>query len=906
MPFIFRKLLKLRNTLIRRQRHESDEIEEITEEKWIADFSKPKHTRFDIKSESSYDANLRKNLFYSGYSMALGLKKTGCIAWTEAPERRYRDLAISGSIRIDARGGYGAGGILFRMVDNETYYSFLISSKSYFRLDAVRNGSPLPLVGWTELPLSKGAALAPDQTVDFSIIVYGSHIIVLLKGRWAAEIDDSSILEGTIGFAAASYESGDPTYRVIRESENVFYSAEVFLESLNLDSRIDEVSSLYEKWRESPEIDSRARLNLAETFAAMEQYSTAMIQLRKAWDTSGHRRTQGEYLFAGRLARQLGLLAEAENLISGCFQADINSHEGKEALVEMAKILNAGERFKELKDFCVESIKIKPNDPVLLNFQGHAYWNLGENKKAAEAYSAAFELDKKNGIIAKNAANVYDVMGRKKEAIKKYIEAGKAFLQTGNYNDLGLLVPKLLSFGEDYWEARSLAGKWAFAVEDWKMAKEEFAMAEKLRKAKRPKPRKDGAQVFLEALLLVMAGNRKDALPLLEEAAALEKDYALFHFRLAENIFLLKDDSDDPQMLKEMEIALALSQKENLKENLDLDTEENLDEEKSAAKENEGIFGWINNFAAQVALKKGNLDAAARHLEKARSVLGDLPAVRINQGVLFYLQGSLDKALEVLSADKKDDPEGIMANCAGNLLVRSRRFEEADERYRQALSCQSDNVEYLCNRATCLMEINLYGEADNLLSRAHLKAPNPALLEMISYVAAKKGEYPRAEQACHSALEIDPNHAPSLISLGWIFIAQNKNTEAIEVLQRLDKMILNNNSAKNRGELRSHLEALFYMTIECASCPRNWKVPRECKPAPAIRLQAMPPDELPAGSCLDCGKTYCIGCAKEHLDSSGRFVCPTCGRRLKLINEGLKKIVHDWAVKDGLINKNSN
>jgi len=895
MPSVFRKLLKIRNTLSRR-RPEPDETDEIVEEKWIADFSKPKHARFDIKSESSYDANLRKNLFSSGYSMALGLKKTGCIAWTEAPERRYRDLIISGSIRIDAIGGYGAGGIFYRMVDSETYYSFLISSKSYFRLDAVRNGMPLPLVGWTELPLSTGAELAPDQAVDFSLIVYGSHIIILIRGRWAAEVDDSSILEGTIGFAAASYESGDPTYRVIRDSENGSYSAEVFLESLNLDSRINEVSSLYEKWRESPDIDSKARLNLAETFAAMEQYSVAMIQIRKAWDTSGHKKTQGEYLFAGRLAQQLGLLAEAESFISECFQADVDSREGKEALVEMAKILYAGERFKELKNFCTESIKVKPNDPVLLNLLGHAYWNLGKNKKAAKAYSDAFKLDKGNGIIAKNAGNVYDVMGLKEEAIEKYIEAGKAFLQAANYNDLGLLVPKLISLDKDNWEARSLAGKWAFAVEDWKMAREEFALAEKLRKAKQPKSKKDGAQVFLEALLLIMEGKRKEALPLLEEAAALEKDYALLHFRLAENIFLLKDDCDDPQMLKEMEIALALTQKEDL------------DEEKSAAKENEGLTGWINNFAAQVALKKGNLNTAARHLEKARSVLGDLPAVRVNQGVLFNLQGSLDKALETLSADKKDDPDGIMANCAGNLLVRSRRFEEADEKYRQALSCQGDNIEYLCNRAACLMEMNLYGEADSLLAYALQKNTSPALLEMISYVAAKKGEYPRAEQACHSALEIDPNHAPSLISLGWIFIEQGKNKEATGVLRRLDemidKMIVDDNSAKNVEELRSRLQELFYMTIECGSCSRNWKVPRECKPVPLIRLQAMPPDELPAGSCLDCGKTYCIGCAKEHLDSSGRFVCPTCGRTLKLVNEGLKQIVYDWAIESGIANTN--
>jgi len=905
MPIVFRKLVKLRNILTR-QRPEPDETE-ITAEKWVADFSKPKQARFDIKSESSYDANLRKNLFSTAYSLALCLKKTGCIAWTDAPERRYRDLAISGSIRIDTRGGYGAGGMFFRMVDSETYYSFLISSRGYFRLDAVRNGMPFPLIGWTEFPHSIGASLAPDQTVDFSIIAYGSHITILLKGHWAAEVEDNSILEGTIGFAAASYESGDPTYLVINESDNISYTVEAFLESLTLDSRIGEVSSLYDKWRENPDIDPGARLNLAETFAAMKQYSVAMTQLHKAWDTNGYKKTQGEYLFAGRLAQELGLLDEAEKYISECFQADVDSNEGKEALVEMAKILYAGGRYKELKDFCTESVKVKPDDPVLLNLQGHAYWNLEKYKKAAKAYCAAFENDRENGIFAKNAANVYDVMGSKNEAIKKYIEAGKAFLQTGNYNDLGLIVPKLLSLGEDNWEARSLVGKWAFAVEDWKIAKKEFALAESLRSAMRPKPRKNGAQVFLEALLLIMDGKRREALPLLEEAAALEKDYALFHFRLAENIFLLNDDCDDPQMLKEMETALSLIQKENHSDTRPSDyspSDIRPNEKKTAAKENEGLSGWIHNFAAQVAIKKGNFDAAAKHLEKASLVLGDMPEVRVNQGVLFYLQGSLDKALETLSADKKDDPEGIMANCAGNLLVASSRFEEADEKYRQALSCQNDNIEYLCNRASCLMEIKLYGEADDILTKANQKAPSPVLLEMISYVAAKKGEYPRAEQACYSALKIDPNHAPSLISLGWIFIAQGKNKEAIDILRRLDKMNLNDSSAKNTEELRSHLKELLYMTIECASCARDWKVPRECKPVPTIRLHAMPPDELPGGSCLDCGKTYCIGCAKEHLDSSGRFVCPTCGRKLKLINEGLKQIVHDWAVKDGLVKNN--
>ena len=886
MSGIARKLLLVRN-LIKRQKPHPDEI---VEERWVADFTKEKSARFYIKSDSSYDANLRKNPFSSGHSMVLSLKKTGCIAWVEAPEHRYRDHVISGSIRIDARGGYGAGGISFRMVDDATNYSLLISSKGYFRLDALRNGMPMTLVGWTELPLSSGAVLSPDQSVDFSVIAYGSHIVIIIRGRWAAEVNDSSILEGTLCLTAASYEAGDPGYRVIREvkdGEVLTYTAEVFLEALSVDSRITEVSDLYEKWRASSDIDPKARLRLAETFTAMDQPNAALVQLKKSWDTPGHKKTQKELLLAGRLARAIGLIADAESYISQCFEADLETAEGKQALVEMAKILYEGERFGELKDYCVEAVKLKPDDIILLTFQGHAYWNHSEYKKAAAAYDKAFELEKNNGITAKNAANVYEVMGRKKEALTRYIEAGRVFLLTGNYNDLGLLVPKLLSLGKDNWEARSLAGKWAFGVESWKMADEEFTRAEVLRKAKRPKPKKDGAQLLLEALLLIRKGNRKEAIPLLEEAASLEKDYALFHFRLAENLFLLENKYDDPKMLKELETAITLCQEESLGR-------------RSSVSE-DGLQGWINNFAAQVALSRGNMNDAARYLEKAGRILGDLPAVLVNKGVLFYLQGSLDKALELLEADKKDDPEGIMANCAGNLLVRSSRFEEAEEKYRKALAILPDNVEYLSNRASCLIEQGLYGEADELLARAHSISPSPFLLEMISYVAVKKSEYARAEKACRSALGMDSGHAPSLLSLGWVLLTLGRHDECDEIIQRLDKLDLVEDTAKGREELRSKLDGLRFRIIECASCDRNWKVPKDLPHIPALRLFAMPPDYLPAGSCPDCGNNYCIGCAKKNLDSEGRFICPSCSRTLKLVSDGLKKIIHDWAVKDGIL-----
>jgi tetratricopeptide (TPR) repeat protein len=868
---IFKKLLFFRNLFIRRK----PDQDKIVQEKWIANFGNPKFARFDIKSESSYDAKFRK--FGSKYCLTLGLKKTGCIAWVEAPDYHYGDFVINGRISLDTRGGYGAAGLMFRMVDEGTCYSFLISSKGYFRLDVLRNGTPFPLVGWTELPETTAADIGAYESVGFSLIAYGSHILIVIRGKWAAELNDSSLLEGTLCFAAASYEEPDPAYMVIKAADgaSALYTTEAFLEALEVESRITEVAALYKKWSEDPGADPLCRLRLAETFAAMDQPHAAMVQLRKAWQEPGHSKNQKELLLAGKLAQQLDLAEEAEAYISACFQKDPDTPEGKGAITEMAKILYAGARFRELKDYCIEAVKLKPEDPILWTFQGHVSRNMKEYKAAAAAYDRAFELDKENGLLAKDAADAYDALGKKKEALKRCLEAGRLFLASGNYHDLEALVPGLLSLGAKSWEAHGLVGKWAFGIEDFERASEEFAKAEALRKKYHVRTPKDAAAVYLRALLLIRQGRRAEAIPLLKEAADLEKDYPLFRFKLAENRFLLKDDPNDPELLKDLEKALELDPDD----------------------------GWINNLAAQVSLRKEDTETASLCLDKALAVLGEVPAIRMNRGVLLYLQGSLDEALKILDTDKAGDPEGVLANCAANLLFRAGRFEEADGFYRKALAASPDNIEYLTNRASCLIETAHYGEADTLLSRIHAASPGPGVLDMISYVASKKGEYPRAESASRAALEIDPCHAPSLLSLGWNLSHQGRLREAQDCLRRLRALDLPEKTALHRDEFSARLDSLLYTPVSCASCGRNWKVLKEPPPTPAIRLYAMPPDDMPAGTCQECGETWCIGCAKKHLDQTGRFLCPRCGKPLKIIHEGLKRMIYDWAAAGGIAKK---
>ncbi|MDR3247741.1 MAG: tetratricopeptide repeat protein, partial [Treponema sp.] len=637
---------------------------------------------------------------------------------------------------------------------------------------------------------------------------------------------------------------------------------------------------------------SASKRRLAETFAAMGKNAPALSRLKEIWDIPGYRRGSAELLLAARLAAALELYVEAEEYIDVCLSLEPSL---SPAMTEKAKLLYARQRYEELRDYAAEALESDSSNATIRVLLGHAHWELREHEQAAGAYDKALEMlrlssehDGMIGLIAANAANVYEVLGRKTEALDRYVEAGRAYLGADNYRDLGTMMPKLLALGPDLWEAHALAGKWAFGIEDWETAGREFDTAEKLRmamesEAKDP-PARDPALVFLKGLLLIREGKRREALPLLEEAAALAPDYGLFYFRLAENRYLLSSDAADPRLQIDLDKALSL-----LKPGAPQDKTPNIDR---------GPWGWVNNLAAQISLARGDLDAAAGFLEQAAAVLGETPPVLVNRGVYHYLRGSLDEALALLDTDKSVDAEGLMANCAGNLLVRSGQCDRADAFYQKALAIAPDNPEFMGNRASCLIELGAYGEAEALLARLHSHAPSPMALELIAYVAVKKGEYPRAESACKAALEMDANHAPSLYSLGWIYSSGGRWAEAGEALARLDALSLSGEYAERREELRQRILDGTTRLIPCAACDRTWRIPRDPPPVASLRIMAMPPDDLPAGSCSSCGTSYCIGCAKEHLDDQGRFVCPSCGKTLKLMNEGLKKLVADWAEKE--------
>ncbi|MDR2476293.1 MAG: hypothetical protein LBD18_00720 [Treponema sp.] len=595
-------------------------------EQWIADFSKPEKSCFDIKSEISYNAYLENG------SLTIGLKKKNCMAWLETEDRLYEDQVIEAHFRLESNGGYSAAGIMFRIIEQGTYYLALVSSKGFFRLDAINGGIPRPLIGWTEAPGLN------ERGIHLSIIACRDHLIFTLNGRWIAETHDDSIMGGHLGFALVSYDLDQPaenrtgpnteTSKDESAPEPVNYCCRAWLDFLSVNSRSRVVEAEYKKWNNSREITAESRLRLAESLAALDRTGPALDQIVKAWErreeaarsvtaTYTEMRTRRELLLAAKIASRLKEYDKAEEYINACLVQGVDNIEGEEALAEKAKILSGLEKYDELKIFLPEYIAHSQSvlEPAALaslyGLLGHAHWNLHEYEAAAAAWDRAFELNGENVLYAGRAAEAYERLGKKEEALRRCLETGKTFFRQEQYDELGDLIPKLLSLGEDCWEARALAGKWAFAVEDFDRAESELAISNELRRKLRPLPAADPAVSYLRGLLFDRRDKPRQAFPFFAEAARLAPDYGMFRFKLAETRYRIGGNAHDPELAGDLQAARSLLP--------------NDDQVRSFAAEIELARSKAIPAAAESAPEPIQVEARESQAEPSDGIVGDKP-----------------------------------------------------------------------------------------------------------------------------------------------------------------------------------------------------------------------------------------------------------------------------------------
>jgi tetratricopeptide (TPR) repeat protein len=525
-----------------------------SKEKIVVDFSRTKTSPFIIKPESSYNAYLSPK----DNALVLGLKKSNYLAWLELPELEYHDHVIEAKIRLDSLGGYAATGLLFHMRDDaSSYYMALVSSKGYFRLDLVKDGAPKTLIAWTDFSDFDGSH------INLNIITYGTYLIFVINGKWIAETNDDTIRGGMIGFALASYEETEDS--AVKDSGENEYTCSAYLEYISIDPEVKTVEEAYKKWSDESNINAESRLRLAETFAVMGDASRSLDQIIRAWKRRDEAirgisidytevRTKRELLLAARMASRLEKYNDAEEYINPIIEQWVETAEGKEAVKEKIKILTELKKFAELKEHLLKYSKTLKNDADYFSVLARCHFEINEYEDSAAVWDKVFNMKKENGVYAANAGNAYELAGKNDEALLRYLEAGKLFLKQDNTAELIALMPKISTLGEKHWEARVLAGKWAFSLEDYNRCLNEFAAANRLRCAMRPRPKADPAHYYLWGITHSLKGRNYHAIRLLERAVRLAPDYGLFRFKLVEA--RIKHGIKDPKFAEEFKKAL--------------------------------------------------------------------------------------------------------------------------------------------------------------------------------------------------------------------------------------------------------------------------------------------------------------------------------------------------------------
>ncbi|HKL85929.1 MAG TPA: tetratricopeptide repeat protein [Treponemataceae bacterium] len=849
-------MFKLIKRLFSGTSEEPIDVDAIPQELWQTNFKNVRLSRFEPETEEFYSSHIGSK------GLTLELTKKNLYAWTVNPVYRYRDFVLETVIEFSAlhseltsistpikkilpenlisegstKAGTVAAGCIFRYLNEGTFYSVLVSDGGMVRMDCVLNGNPIPVLGWTEInpgsfnPEDSKQAPYVENThkISLQIISRGTSFTIIVNDSWVAECQDEGIqAAGRIAFAAQNWNQ--------RTEATFSYNA------IALDSRPMEVETLYARWNHYIKIQPEARINLARTWYAMGKYVPAILELKKAWKNKEP--STEETLLSAQIYLAQRLLPEAEEQI----RKIIDCPETQEtAIAELGGILYLQNRFVELENLLLSlDEKIISNSSFLSNLEGHLLHWKGNHEKAALAYSRAGKLNSEQGLFHYHAGNEWAYCGNENEAIEEWIEAARIFLNTGEEEDLEPLLKTLLEKKPKDIRIQSLFGKYEYSQGRSEQALEALTYAIENETT-------DSAVWYLTGMLNAEKENFPKAIVLLRKACELEETYGPYRFRLAETLFFAGEDCSN-------ELNLALQ--------TDPDNP------------------WIHNLATLDALEKEDLERAEFHSTRALQLLPDNNTLRINFAELRRKQGLLTDVLPLL-----DGEEAELLHAGANLLVEDSKHEEAEEWYKKALHKSPFDPEILTDRAANCIELDLLNEADDLLGRALNIGPSARIYQLLCYLAARKGEYSRAEVALQQGMTEFPEDTNLVQELARLYTHTNRSEKAFTVIENLKKR----GNFKQIQELETEIMEQSTNKIDCAVCDRSWRVPKNIPAQGSLHLTAEPPDTVPAGTCPSCHIHYCIGCAKKTLGADNRFRCPTCGSPLKLIEQDIIWLLNRW------------
>ena len=827
-------------------------------ELWIADFSKEKNRRFIEETGDGY-----RTFFENGFNLELFRKEL--FAWSTNPQYQYRNFCIETTLdfsKINSlvpetkseqdfsieSAGFCAFGIMFRCVNDSNYYMLLISDKGQFRFDVVFNGTQIPLLGWTKIPENKSKK-DDENLIPLQVIANGTNFAIIINNQYVTTIQDDTIQsEGYIAFAGQNWN----------EHEKICCTLPYFV----IESRQVQTDASFQQWNVQEFIDVNHHVEIAESLSAVGRNIPALIELKKI---PNEKIDEKIALLKARINMAMQLYPEAIEILQT--QKEKNP-QSLSLIEELASCFYLSSQYNEFDSFFETVLEHANSSALLCSLKAHICTLQRNFDSALDWYEKAFSLQNEEGTFLINIASTLKLKNQNKEAIEKLLQACQLFLDKKDWQNFvqtstDLEKEKLSSIQKR--QLASLKGKFYWYQNQIEKAKEQL----EIYATGKTSEQKDHQAIFMLSTIYREENNLENALEYCEKAIKL-------------------DETDSLYTRTKAEILLDLGETEQAKSFFEKTTELN---------ENDG---WAWYYLAKIKYNEKDFISAKSDICSASVILSEELAVLNLYTLILKTENRLEHALNLIESTAKHSGKGSdyrkdAYHLIANFLKDDNQFEKSQNFYEKALELSPRDELLLTDYADLCVKTEKISQAENLLARLFTNEPSPKASRIMACIATKKGDYYRAELALRQGIENcypnDSNLILLKIDLANLYLLTNKTALSQEIAKEL-KPFESNPLVQDFFE---NLNDKTMRKLSCTKCNENWFVPKNLAEGTKLTLKAMPPDNLPAGICPECGKIFCIGCAKEKLQDDGRFVCLECGTNLKLQDSGIVYLLNQWS-----------
>jgi tetratricopeptide (TPR) repeat protein len=210
----------------------------------------------------------------------------------------------------------------------------------------------------------------------------------------------------------------------------------------------------------------------------------------------------------------------------------------------------------------------------------------------------------------------------------------------------------------------------------------------------------------------------------------------------------------------------------------------------------------VHNDLGNALLKKGAVDEAIAHFQRALQINPDYAEAHYNLGNTLFQQGKVDEAIFHCRKALEIKPDYLEAhNNLANALLQKGDVGEAIFHYQKALQIKPDSAEAHYNLGNALLKGGNVDEAMVHFQKALQIAPDFAEAHInLANALLQKGKVDEAIVHYQKALQIKPDFAQALSNLAWVLAtcpqaSLRNGNQAVALAQRANQLTGDGNPA---------------------------------------------------------------------------------------------------------------